>query len=302
MHTLEMQKVDWALINSFTKVAELGSLTKAARVLGKTQPTVGRHIQELESLLGVTLFDRLPHGLQPTEKGLDMIASARSMEAAATDFQRIAAGRQESLAGTIRISVNEVFGVLVMPGLLTEFRTFHPNIDIEMVVSNRVSNLLHREADLAVRMVRPVQNDLVARKVTEFDIGFYAHHHYLRKHGTPRGWDDLSKYTLIGFDQDSLILDAARGMGIPVSATDFTFRCDSILAQMAAIRAGMGIGVVQVWIAQQYPELYRIVEEIPIPPLELWLAAHKDLRHNKRIRLLMDFLAEHLKHPTLNLL
>jgi len=296
-----MTTIDWGLINSFIKVAELGSLTKAAQALGKTQPTVGRHIQDLESCLDATLFDRLPHGLQLTERGLDLLSSAREMESAATDFERIAAGKQETIAGTIRLSVNEVFGVLVMPGLLTEFRAHHPEINIEMVVSNQVSNLLRREADLAVRMVRPTQNDLIAKKISELEIGFYGHHDYIEKFGAPISWEEITGHALIGFDQDTLMLDAARNMGIPISVNNFTFRCDSILAQMAAVRAGMGLGGIQVWIAKQYPELQRIAEDLPIPPLELWLAAHKDLRHNKRIRLLTDFLAERLKRPTLNL-
>jgi DNA-binding transcriptional LysR family regulator len=171
------------------------------------------------------------------------------------------------------------------------FRRRHPEVQVEMVVSNRASSLHRRDADLALRMFRPKQEDLVARRLPDLELGFFCHRDLLGPGEAARGMEVLHRHPVIGFDRDTQFLEAARALGIPLSPHDFDLRCDSILAQTQMVRAGLGAGVVHVGIARRYPELVRVMRQLPIPALELWLVCHRDVRHNRRIRALMDHLA-----------
>ena len=186
----------WDHIRTFHAVANQGSLLAASRHLGLTQPTVGRHIDLLEERLGFRLFTRGREGMRLTEKGADLVATASEMLGTAADFERVASGLEERIEGTIRISANEIVGALLLPGLVAEFMAEHPMIEIEVEVSNEATNLLQRDADIAVRMFRPTQNDLVARKIRDLPLGLYAHKSYLERHPNPRTVDDLNQ--LIG--------------------------------------------------------------------------------------------------------
>lgn len=289
--------IRWNLIRSFEAVAETGSLSAAARALGMTQPAVGRHVDLLEEQLRIRLFQRGPDGMRLTAKGADLVPVAREMMASAASFGRIAAGLEVEIGGTVRISANDVIGVEILPSLLAGFQQDHPDIDIELAISNTASNLTQRDADVAVRMFRPKQNDLIARKVAELPMGFFAHHDYLAAFGSPKTPADLSSHRLIGFDHDTLMLDEARAMGLSLAASDFTFRCDNILAQIAALRAGAGIAIAHCGMAAHWPGVEAVLEDFVLPPLELWVVCHSDVRFNPRIRTAMDFLCEKLRRP-----
>src|SRR6476646_935187 len=156
--------LDWEICRSFLAVLREGNLSRAARALRLTQPTVGRHIDEIERALSVSLFVRSPQGLSPTDAAFNLRPHAEAMEAAAGAFVRAASGGTEEVLGTIRITASEFFGIEVLPPILTEFRNEHPGIVIELVATNRTEDLLRREADIAVRMVRPSQAALIARQ------------------------------------------------------------------------------------------------------------------------------------------
>lgn len=287
----------WDHIRTFHAVAQHGSLLAASRALGLTQPTVGRHIDLLEERLGFSLFTRGREGMRLTEKGADLVATAAEMLGTATEFERVASGLEERLEGTIRVSANEIVGELLLPCLVADFMADHPGIDIEIEVSNNVTNLLKRDADIAIRMFRPTQNDLVARKVRDLPLGLYAHQSYLQQHPEPKSVDDLRSHVLLGQDRNPSLIAAYSGIGLQLAPNDFQFRTDSNIATINAIRAGIGIGPLHIGMAEHWPDLSQVLPTLPVPSLELWLACHADVRHNKRIRLVMDFLAEQMKDP-----
>jgi DNA-binding transcriptional LysR family regulator len=219
------------------------------------------------------------------------------MMASATELERRATGSDETLSGVVRVSANEILGVLTLPRLLPDFMEENPGIEVEIEVSNSAANLLKRDADIALRMFRPVQSDLVARKITEIPLGLYAHRDYLAAHPAPQSLDDLHLHRFIGFDRDRSLIEAAAAMGETFTPSDFSFRSDSMLAQIEAIAAGAGIGVTHQGLAQRMPGVERVLASLPLPNLELWIACHSDIRFNKRIRLLLDYLATRLKTP-----
>lgn len=284
-------------IRSFHAVAKTGSLLAASRQLGLTQPTVGRHIDLLEETLGLRLFTRGREGMRLTPKGSDLLASASEMMDTATEFERVAAGLEDRIEGTVRISANEIFGTLLLPGLLAPFILDHPEIEVELDVSNQVSNLLQRDADIAIRLFRPAQNDLIARKIIDLPLGLFAHDSYLARNSAPQTAADLKDHVLIGQDRNTGLIRAYEAAEVALRPNDFGFRCDNDIAEINAVRAGIGIGPLHTGMASKWSDVTQVLQGIPVPPLELWLACHADVRHNKRIRVVMDFLAEKLKSP-----
>jgi DNA-binding transcriptional LysR family regulator len=292
-----MKIEQWNLIRTFAAVAETGSLSGASRQLGLTQPAVSRHIDVLEDQLRLQLFQRSREGMRLTPKGADLVSVADEMQTSATSFARIATGLEAEIGGTVRISANDVLGVSILPALLAEFQQQHPDIEIELGITNVPSNLLQRDADIAVRMFRPEQSDLVAQKVADLPLGFYAHPDYLDRHGRPKAISDFMNHRLIGFDRDTAMLKAAKDVGLNLKAENFAFRCDNILAQIQAIRAGVGIGVGHTGLAVHWPDVEPVLEHFKLEPLELWIVCHADVHHNNRIRRTVDFLSENLRTP-----
>ncbi len=281
----------WDLHRSFLAVVRLGSLSAAARALGLTQPTLGRHIAELESALAQPLFVRSQAGLTPTEAARSLTASAEAMEAAASAFLRTASGGVDELKGGVRVTASEFIGVEVLPPILTEFRDAHPGIAIELALSDVNQDLSRRDADIAVRMARPTQAALVARRLGDVGIGLYAHRRYVERHGLPKTPTDLAAHTIIGFDADAIALRASRTSGLPVSREVFALRSDSEHARLAALRAGFGIGGCQDAVARRDPDLVPVLPGAIRFDLEMWLVMHEDLRASRRVRLLYDHLA-----------
>jgi len=183
-------------------------------------------------------------------------------------------------------------GVEVLPPILASFREKHPEIDIEMVLSNRNEDLTRRDADIAVRMARPTQNTLVARKLGVVTLGFYARPEYLARHGTPGVWDDLDDHTVIGYDTRPPGLTDAD-LGRPITRDVFSYRTDNDVAQIAALKAGMGIGVCQHQIARRAGLVEVLPGALPFQ-LEMWVCMHENLKSSRRMRLMFDHLAEEL--------
>ena len=207
---------DWNLVRSFLAVLEHGSLLGAARALQSSQPTMGRHVAELEAQLGTVLFERTGRGLQPTATALRLADSARAMEAGAHALARGVSGAQAGASGTVRISASQPVACLLLPPLLLRMRQQLPDIQVELVASNEVSNLLRREADIALRMVQPDQSSLVARRIGSVALGAFAHRDYLRRRGTPRQPTDLLAHELVGNDRNEDILRGFAALGHPV--------------------------------------------------------------------------------------
>lgn len=281
----------WDLYRSFLAVFRLGSLSAAARALELTQPTLGRHIAELELALGQKLFVRSQTGLSPTDASQSLAPSAEAMEAAAAAFLRTASGGLCEAKGAVRLTASEFVGVEVLPPILATFRDNHSMIDIELAISDANQDLSRRDADIAVRMARPTQAALVARRIGDVGIGLYAHRRYVERHGLPKTPAELAAHTIIGFDSDPFSLRAARASGFAVSREAFAFRSDSEHARLAALRGGFGIGGCQDAIARRCPDLVAVLPGDIRFDLEMWLVMHEDLRASRRVRLLYDHLA-----------
>lgn len=281
----------WDLYRSFLAVLHEGSLSGAARALGLAQPTVGRHVEALEQGLGVALFTRSGQGFAPTGAALELRPHAEAMEASAAALLRAASGRGSEARGTVRITASEVVGAEVLPPVLARLRRDHPGLVVELALSNRTEDLLRRDADIAVRMVRPAQGALVARRLGTIELGLHAHRSYVDRCGAPAAVDDLRSHALIGFDRETAFIRGLRADGVPLRREAFALRTDSDLAQLAAIRAGCGIGVCQVGLARRDPALVRVLPEAFSAALETWLAMHADQRASRRCRVAFDALA-----------
>lgn len=283
----------WDLYRSFLAVLREGTLSGAARSLGLAQPTIGRHVEALEEALGLPLFTRSGQGLAPTEAALDLRRHAEAIAASAAALLRAASGRGAAAGGTVRITASEVIGAEVLPPIIARLQQAHPAIVVELVLSNRTEDLLRRDADIAVRMVRPAQEALVARRLGAIELGLHATRRYLDRRGVPAGPDDLRGHALIGFDRETAFIRGLRTGGLPLRRESFALRTDSDLAHLAAIRAGCGIGVCQVPLARA-AGLVRLLPDAFAPRLETWLAMHEDLRSSRPCRVAFDALSEGL--------
>lgn len=291
---LTQEPIDWRLYRSFLAVMRHGSLSGAARQLGMTQPSIGRHMDALEQALGVALFTRMQHGLIPTPLATELLASAEAMEAAARQATRVASGGAQEEGGTVRLTVSQMMGGEVMPALLADYRRQHPRVNIELVLTNKSDDLLRREADIAVRMVKPTQQSLIAKRLGRVDIGMYAHRSYVKQFGMPRNLMEMSQHALIGPDQDTTVAMLLKQRGLVMHRDMFALKTDNDLAQMAALRAGFGLGGCQVGIAKRDPELLPVLPESLTFSLDMWLLTHDSFRSNKRVMSLFRFLTEKL--------
>lgn len=291
---MDKQEPDWAWYRSFLAVLREGSLSAAARALGLTQPTVGRQVEALEQALGLALFTRSLHGLAPTEAALELRPHAEALATAAAALRRAASGHGEEPRGTVRVTASEIIGGEVLPPVIAAVQRQHPRLAVELVLSNRLEDLLLRESDIAVRMVAPTQGPLVARRIGKVQLGLYAHPDYLRRHGTPKSLDELSQHLLIGYDKETAFTREVRARGVPLHRGLFTLRTDNDLASLAALRAGCGIGVCQLPLAARSPALTRVLPAAFRFPLDIWVAMHGDLRGSRRCRVVFDALAEGL--------
>jgi DNA-binding transcriptional LysR family regulator len=282
----------WDLVHVFLTVMREGSLSAAARALKLSQPTVRRQIERLEAELGTPLFSRSLTGLVPTDVGAALLAQAETVKAAMGAFQRSASDPAKADEGTVRITCSDVFGVEIMPPILARLMARHPKLVVELMLSNRTDDLLKREADIAVRLTPPQQAALISKKVAPIDIGLFASKHFLQNHPRPQTYSDfVKKGRFIGDDQRDFI---ARGF---VAAKlqppeHVVLRCDSDLAQLAAMRAGLGIGVTQAGIAKA-SGLVRVLPHITLQ-LPCWVVMHEDLKTMRRVKLVFDFVARAL--------
>jgi len=283
---------DWDLYRAFLAAAEEGSLSGAARRLGLSQPTLGRQIAALEAALGVALFTRSPGGLLPTEAALALKPHAEAMAASAAALVRgVAPAAGE--AGVVRITASEVVGGAVLAPILADVREAHPRIDLELVLSNRQDDLLRREADIAVRMTRPTQGALYGRRIGEVEVGLYASTGYVQKHGRPVSLEDRGGHSVVGYDQVPPYADGVTS-ALPITRALFNIRSDSDLAQLAMIRAGVGLGACQRPLARRLG-LVPVLEDTLNWALEVWVVMHEDLKSTRRVRIVFDALVLGLK-------
>lgn len=284
----------WDLYGALLAVLREGSLSAAARSLGLTQPTVRRQIEQLEEALGVVLFTRSSNGLVPTDVARAALPHAESIAAAARALARAVTDEPGVVRGTVRLTASEIIGVEVLPPILADLRERFPALHIELVASNRTANLLRRDADVAVRMVEPTQAGLVRARAGRIEIGLFAHPRYLEKHGTPRTPSQLAEgHWLVGADRSPVLVRALAAHGVSLRARQFGLRSDSDVVQLAALRAGLGIGACQVPLSRA-PPLVRVLPALSFT-LDTWVVMHEDLRSSARVRTVFDTLVERLR-------
>ncbi|RKF19910.1 LysR family transcriptional regulator [Alginatibacterium sediminis] len=296
-----MDKLNWEWIRWFIALSEHGSINKAAASLGVSQPTLSRNLATLEHQLELSLFKRSNQGIEISEHGLKLLDAARQMSKGADQILRTVQGSQQDISGTIRISVNEIIAFYVMPRLISEFRRLYPRIQIELVVSNSVSSLSKREADLAIRMFAPTQPDFVAKKLPDLPLSFYASHDYIALNGEPKTPEQLLQHSLIGFDQSTESIEAAARLGWKIKPENFAIRCDNLLVSIQLLLSGAGVLATHKGLAQQYRQIKELEVFKDTLSLEYWLVCHHDVHTNPRIRLLMNYISEQLSTNPYNL-
>jgi DNA-binding transcriptional LysR family regulator len=290
--------IEWELYRTFLGVLREGSLSGAARALGVAQPTVGRHVAALEAALGLVLFTRSQTGLLPTDAARALRPDAEAMESTAAALARTASGLRDApdaVGGTVRIGVSDVVGVEVMPAIVAALGQRHPALQVELVLDNRVQDLLRREVDIAVRMTAPLQEQLVARRIGAIELGLYATPDYLARRGTPARMADLRAHAVIGYDLPTPFVREASKALPGLARDDLAVRTDSHPAQLALIRAGAGIGVCQVPLAARAPALVRVLPDEFAYRLDTWVTMHEDLRASPRCRVAFDALVAGLE-------
>jgi DNA-binding transcriptional LysR family regulator len=283
---------DWTLVRSFLACLDHGSLLGAARATHVSQPTIGRHIAELESQLGVVLFERTGRGLLPTDTAQRLAGSARAMEGGANQLVRSVSAQDVAATGTVRITASQTVAYVLLPPVLAQMRLVLPDIQVELVASDAVSNLLLRDADIALRMVRPDQSSLVAKRIGDITFSTYAHNDYLRRRGVPKHPADLLSHDLIGEDQKNQLILGFAAYGFALTKNNFAFRTDDRMAYWRAVQAGLGIGFMPDFLAGTDQQVVPLLPMLKVPPLPVWLTVHREIRTSQRIRAVYDFLAQ----------
>ena len=285
--------MDWSLVQSFLAVAETGSLSAAARELGQSQPTIGRHVKTLEDQLQVELFQRHARGLTLATAGTELLPHARAVRDEIQKLGLAAAGRQEAMEGTVRLTASVFFAHHVLPPILADIRRQEPDIQIELVARDESDNLLFREADIALRMYRPTQLDIVTQHLGDIAMGLFATTEIAERAGkTPQSIFDAG---FIGYDANPQIIEGMRQIGLNVRREDFDVRCDHQTVYWQLVRAGCGVGFCQRSIGLADPGVREVFMDAPLPSLPVWLAAPEAMRQVPRLRRVWDMLKNHLQ-------
>lgn len=283
---------DWNQARAFLVTAELGSLSAAARALGLTQPTLGRQVAALEDSLGVTLFERVGRSLSLTEAGLDLLGHVKAMGDAAGQVSLAASGQSQSVEGLVIITASDLLSAYHLPPILDELRDRAPGIDIEVIASNEIRDLKRREADIAIRHVRPEQPDLIAKQVTGTSGHFYAAPSYIERHGRPEIVEDLADAVFVGSGDVTTYLRAIEPAGLPITRANIKYVSDSGIVAWEMVKQGLGMCIMTHELAALTPEVEQVLPDFPPMPVPIWLVTHRELRTSRRIRLVFDVLSE----------
>ena len=289
-----MDNLDWNQLKAFLETAETGSLSAAARRLGLTQPTLSRQVAAIEQRMGVTLFERVGKRMALTPTGLDLLEHARAMGTAAEALAMTATGRSQAVAGVVSISATDVMATHLLPPLVRRLRDQEPGIAIAVIAADAISDLLRREADIAIRHVKPEQPELIARLVREAEANFYASEDWVQVHGHPRRADEAAHLPFVGSDRSGQYLSYLRQHGLPVKEANFSCYADQSKAHWALVRHGLGIGAMIDEIARDTPGIVRVLDDVPPVRFPIWLVTHRELRTSRRIRIVFEALAEGL--------
>lgn len=281
-------------MRAFFATAEEGSLSAAARALGSTQPTVGRQIAALEADLGLSLFERAGRSLVMTAAARDLLEHVQAMGDAASRISMVASGQSDDIAGRVVITANDLLAAGFLPRVLMRLRNEAPGIIVEIVASDRIENLIRRDADIAIRHVQPTQPDLIARRLPDATAGFFAAATYLARHGHPQSLEDLGKHSFIGPRDTDQLLAFLKERGVTIAPERFCAVSENSVIMWEMMRAGLGIVVGPIDFMPATADVVRVLPDLPPITFPVWLATHRALRTSRRIRVVFDILADEL--------
>jgi DNA-binding transcriptional LysR family regulator len=288
-------KFDWNRARAFLVTAEEGSLSAAARALGMAQPTLGRQVDALEEELGVILFERVGRGFALTPNGLELLEHVRAMGEAANRVSLSAAGQSQSIEGRVCIAASEVYAAILLPPIVAKVREAEPRIVIEIVASTRTSDLLRREADIAIRNFRPTEPDLVAKKIRDVPARLYATPGYIERIGNPKLPYDLRNADFISIDNSGVFLKGLNALGLNLTERNFPIVTENYLVMWEMVKQGLGIGILDGNIGDAEPLVRRVLPDLEPIVFPIWLVAHRELNTSRRVRFVFDLLAEELE-------
>jgi DNA-binding transcriptional LysR family regulator len=292
---------DWNQARAFLATAQEGSLSAAARVLRQRQPTLSRQVANLEKDLGVTLFERVGRRLVLTDSGLELLEHFESMGAAAEMVSLTASGQSQAIEGRVTISATNVMATYYLPKIIKSLRQKEPGIKIDVVASNEISDLKRREADIAIRHMRPEQSDLIAKLLCQQKLQLYASREYLAAQGFPNSKADISKMEFIGFEQPEWLFTAINHMGLTITSDNIKVTSESDTVYMALVQAGLGVGLFTKELASLPPRLHPVLPDINGISVPVWLVTHRELHTSRRIRVVYDELASNLPRVLMNI-
>jgi DNA-binding transcriptional LysR family regulator len=285
---------DWNQARAFLATVEEGSFSGAARALKSTQPTIGRQISELEAALGVTLFERSVRGPSLTEAGRDLLHHVRAMGDAATSISMAAEGHSLDVTGEVAITATDLLSAQILPAILAPLRQSSPGIRTRIIASNDIQNLLQREADIAVRHVRPSQPELIARHVGDFRATLYAATAYLERAGRPRNAREVADHDFVGNPDPERLLAPLHNQGIPLRPENFVMTSDSGVVVWELLKRGNGISMLPEALCDPEPGIEKVLPSLPSFEFPIWLVAHRELQTSRRIRIVFDQLVRGL--------
>lgn len=289
-----MDDFDWNHIKAFHTTAETGTLSAAARRMGVRQSTVSRQVAALEAAMGVTLFDRIGKSLKITEAGLGLLAHVKAMAESADALALAATGQSRDVAGRVSISASDIYAAHVLPGILKRVRAEAPQITIDVISSNQLSDLRRREADIALRHVRPTEPELICRAVRPTSAHFYAAQSWLDSNPHPIIPGDIAASSLIAHEDVDRFVHYLKEMGLPVEASGIRLLSSNSVVVWEMVKMGLGVTMMLRDVAEATPGIVQILADLPAVPVPLWLVTHRELQTSRRIRIVFDILGEEL--------
>lgn len=280
----------------FLALVDHGTLVAAAEHLGLSQPTLGRRLTALQKRMGTTLFTRDGRRLALTDAGHAIVENARRMQSEMLAIGRALDIQSSGLSGTVTISATEGIGTEWLAPELRDFHEHYPDIVLSLLIEARAVDLVRREADIALRMGEPTQPDLIARRLVTIGFGWYASADWARAHGPFESVDDLDGADFVGFS-----LEGKPPSILPITQLDldltarFTVTSNSPAAQMAAVRAGYGVGALSHRWAGMHDNLVNLLPGQNVGGTDLWIVTHEELRHSARIRAVFDYLTDRVR-------
>ncbi len=289
---------DWNQARAFLATAEEGSFSSAARALRTTQPTIGRQISELETTLGVTLVERSVKGPTLTEAGRDLLDHVRAMAEAASLISIGAVSHSQEVSGEVTVTATDLLSAITLPPILASLRQSAPGLRVCIVASNDNQNLLQREADIAIRHVRPNQPELIGRHVGDFRASLYATSDYLDRAGRPRTPREVADHDFVGNPHPERLIAPLQDQGIPVRPENFVVTSDNGVVVWELLKAGLGISMLPEALCEAEPGLEKVLPDLPSPQFPVWLVTHREVQTSQRIRIVFDLLVRGLADVT----